>query len=97
MKAIEMMLRSGKKFSELRLFNPTPSVNKNVKVSDKSVIENKHIKELIEDSKAKLSEKGKLIVRPSGTEPLIRITAEGEDLDLLNNIVEKISGAIEGA
>lgn len=97
LKAIEMMLRSGKKFSELRLFNPTSSVNKNVKVSDKSVIENEHIKELIEDSKGELSEKGKLIVRPSGTEPLIRITAEGEDLDLLNNIVEKISGAIEGA
>lgn len=97
LKAIEMMLRSGKKFSELRLFEPTPSVNRNVKVSDKSVIENDEIKKIIEDCRAELSEKGKLIVRPSGTEMLIRLTAEGEDLDLLNIIVEKISTAIERA
>ncbi len=95
LKAIEMMMRSGKKFSELRLFEPTPSVNKNVRVADKLIIENEKIKKLIEDCRAELSEKGKLIVRPSGTEPLIRLTAEGEDLDLLNNIVEKISAAIE--
>jgi phosphoglucosamine mutase len=89
------MLRSGKKFSELRLFETTPSINKNIKVTDKLIIENEKIKKLIEDCRAELSEKGKLIVRPSGTEPLIRLTAEGEDLDLLNNIVEKISAAIE--
>lgn len=95
LKAIEIMLRSGKKFSELRLFEPTPSINKNIRVIDKLIIENEKIKKLIEDCRAELSEKGKLIVRPSGTEPLIRLTAEGEDLDLLNNIVEKISAAIE--
>ncbi len=95
LKAVEMMLRSGKKFSELRLFEHTPSVNKNIKVTDKSVIENENVKKLIEDCRTELSEKGKLIVRPSGTEPLIRITAEGEDPDQLNNIIEKISAAIE--
>ncbi len=97
LKTIEMMLRSGKKFSELRLFSPSPSVNKNVKVTDKSVIENEKIKKLILNCKNELSGKGKLIVRPSGTEPLIRLTAEGDDLDLLQKIIEKISIAIEKA
>ena len=95
LKAIEMMLRSGKKFSELRLFEFTPSINKNLKVLDKSVIENEDIKKIIDACKTELSGKGKLIVRPSGTEPLIRVTAEGEDLDQLRDIVEKISVAIE--
>ena len=95
LKTIEMKLRSGKKFSELRLFDSTPSVNRNVKVSNKSIIESERIKKVIEDCEATLSGNGKLIVRSSGTEPLIRITAEGEDLDLLNNIVEKISAVIK--
>ena len=97
LKAIEMMLRSGKKFSELRLFNPSPSVNKNVKVTDKFVIEDERIKKIIENCRSELSGRGKLIVRPSGTEPLIRITAEGENPDQLEDIVEKISAAIEKA
>lgn len=97
LKTIEMMLRSGKKFSELRLFEPCPSVNKNVRVADKSVIENKKIKKIIESCRSELSGKGKLIVRLSGTEPLIRITAEGENPDQLQDIVEKISAAIRDA
>jgi phosphoglucosamine mutase len=76
------------------LFNPTPSINRNVKVANKLVIENEKIKKIIADCEAELSGKGKLIVRPSGTEPLIRITAEGEDTDQINSIVEKISVAI---
>lgn len=97
LKAVEIMLRSGKKFSELRLFKPAPSVCKNVKIEDKSIIENEKIKKIIEDCRSELSGNGKLIVRPSGTEPLIRIMAEGENLDQLNNIVEKISTTIEDA
>lgn len=97
LKTIEMMLRSGKKFSELRLFDPCPSVNKNVRAADKSVIENEKIKKIIENCRSELSGKGKLIVRPSGTEPLIRITAEGENPNQLQNIVEKISAAIRDA
>ena len=97
LKVIEMMLRSEKKFSELRLFDPCPSVNKNVRVTDKSVIEDEKIKKIIENCKAELLDKGKLIVRPSGTEPLIRITAEGENPDQLKDIVERIFTEIEDA
>ncbi len=95
LKAIEMMLRSGKNFSELRLFDPSLSINKNIRVKDKSIIENEKIKSVIENCKKELENNGKLIVRPSGTEPLIRLTAEGEDLDQLNRILEKISAAIK--
>ncbi|MBO4405228.1 MAG: phosphoglucosamine mutase [Alphaproteobacteria bacterium] len=97
LKTIEMMLRSGKKFSELRLFTPSPSVNKNIRVKDKSIIEKEKIKKVISECEKELDGEGKLIVRPSGTEPLIRLTAEGENLDELKNIVEKISAAIEEA
>lgn len=94
LKAIEIMLRSGKKFSELKLFTPCPTINKNVRVSNKSIIENEKVKLVIKKCADELVGKGKLIVRPSGTESVIRITVEGNDINLLQNIVNEISNVI---
>ena len=55
------------------------------------------IKKVIEDCKNKIDGQGKLIVRPSGTEPLIRVTAEGQNVTLLNEIINKIADEIENA
>ena len=95
LKAIEMLLRSGKKLSELKLFEKFPTINRNIKVKNKSVLE--EIKKVIEDCKNKIDGQGKLIVRPSGTEPLIRVTAEGQNVTLLNEIINKIADEIENA
>lgn len=98
LKILNYVVKSGKKMSELyEIFKPYPVVSCNVKVSDKNVISKANISEQIEKYKRQLLDRGKLIVRASGTEPLIRISAEGEDKHELENIVADIRKVIENA
>jgi phosphoglucosamine mutase len=60
----------------------------------KSVLLRSHIKKAIQKFTDRLAGRGKLIVRPSGTEPLIRILAEGENSSELQNIVDELSQII---
>lgn len=96
-KILALFFKSGcAKFSEFcHVFEPVPSVTKNVKVSDKGIIEKDEINGKINQYKEQLLGRGRLIVRPSGTEPVIRITAEGEDLDELNSIISDIALVLE--
>lgn len=97
LKVLEKFVNSGKNFfSEFsHVFTPSKSVNKNVEVKNKNVIEETEIKSLIEDSKKLLSGRGKLIVRASGTEPVIRIVVEGDDEPMLKKISDSICDAIK--
>jgi phosphoglucosamine mutase len=52
------------------------------------------VKTAIEDAKAKLGKTGRLVIRPSGTEPLIRVMAEADDKSLIENVVNEIVGVI---
>ena len=56
---------------------------------------NDEINNVINKSKDILKDTGRIIVRPSGTEPLIRVMIEGNDLTLINNLLEDISCVIE--
>lgn len=95
LKIIEYLISSGKKASSItKLFAKSPSVNKNIKVKDKEIMQNQKISDCIEKFKKKLEGRGKLIVRVSGTEDVIRITAEGNDEDELTNIVDLLCAAI---
>ncbi len=92
LKAIQIILKNGGKFSEYHMFEPYPTVSKNVKVKDKSVINS--LSNIIQNYQNQLGNEGRLIVRPSGTEPLIRVSAEGKNTDELKDIVSKIEEAI---
>jgi len=94
LKIMECLQESEKKCSELRLFTPCPTISKNIRVTDKSVIFRSNVREAMEKFSRQLEGKGKLIVRPSGTEQLIRISAEGELIDELQNIVDELSWII---
>lgn len=97
MRVLKYMIENNKKCSELRLFETYPTVNKNLNVKDKSVILKPNIQKQIQKFEQQLLNRGKLIVRTSGTEPLIRISAEGENKEELQKIVNEISLIIESS
>ncbi|MBY0501516.1 MAG: phosphoglucosamine mutase [Alphaproteobacteria bacterium] len=74
----------------LKLFTPFPQILKNVRLSP-SLLKLPDVEEIFEKARAQLGRNGRLVVRPSGTEPLIRIMAEGETLNLTEEIVNQIA------
>jgi len=75
-----------------------PQVLRNVKVNDRErVMESVEIKEAIEQYKSALGEDGRILLRPSGTEPLIRIMLEGKDMDVIKRIAEEIAAMVTGS
>ena len=75
-------------------FEPIPQITQNVALENKkTVLEKTEVKTLIEQAQIKLGQ-GRLLVRPSGTEALVRIMAEGENPDLLRAIVGDLAEAI---
>lgn len=89
--------KSGKKPSEMAaLMTSFPQVLVNVRVKTKDGWQdNKVIAAAIQEGEADLGEEGRILVRPSGTEPLIRVMAEGPSLPELERIVHKIADVIK--
>ena len=87
--------RTGKTVSEVcRRFDPVPQLLKNVRYSGGSPLENKTVKEAIAAAESDLKKNGRLVIRPSGTEPLIRVMAEGDDRGQIERIVNDLTGVI---
>ena len=94
-KILSLLKKSGLKASEfLRPFNPIPQSLKNLNNIDKNVLLNQNIISLVEKQQEELGKKGRILLRPSGTEDLIRIMVECTDLNLLKTTTEIISKAI---
>ncbi len=94
-KILSLLKNSRSKASEfLRPFQPIPQSLKNLKNINKSVLLNKNIISLVEKHQEELGKKGRILLRPSGTEDLIRVMVECTDLNLLKSIIEIISKAI---
>lgn len=77
-----------------RKFDPVPQVLENVRYKSGKPLEEKQVIEAIEEGKARLGDTGRLVIRPSGTEPLIRIMAEGDDESLVRQVVSDIAGVV---
>jgi phosphoglucosamine mutase len=93
------MVRSGKPASALvRQFEPVPQLLKNVRFSTgQTPLEMKPVQAAIAEAEAALAAGGRLLIRKSGTEPLIRVMGECEDAELLNRAVDTVVGAVEAA
>ena len=79
------------------LFEPLPQVLQNVRFRKGAPLEDARVKSSIEAGNARLNGSGRILVRKSGTEPVIRVMAEGDDEQLINAIVHDIAAAIEEA
>lgn len=91
LQVLSVVKESGKKTSEVcHLFEPFPQVLKNVVFKNKSPLEEDSVSKAIYEAEGMLKNSGRLLVRPSGTEKLIRVMAEGKDLDIVNNAVNHV-------
>ena len=76
------------------VFEPYPQLLKNVRVSDRSAMDAPAVKTAIAEAEAQLGGDGRVLIRPSGTEPLIRVMAEGLDEAVVTSVVDEIADAI---
>ena len=93
---LAVLAQEGKPASEAaHLYNPLPQILENVRFKKGSPLDDARVKSCIEDANAKLGATGRILVRKSGTEPLIRVMAEGEDEKLVRAVVRQIASVIE--
>ena len=96
--ALQVMARiveTGKKASEVcSLFAPVPQLLRNVRFGEGRPMESRRVKLAVTAGEARLGTGGRLVIRPSGTEPVIRVMAQGEDEPLLASVVDDICEAI---
>ncbi|HNR64494.1 MAG TPA: phosphoglucosamine mutase [Thermotogota bacterium] len=93
---LEAAAHFGRSLSKLTERIPEyPQILRNVKVNDRErVMESVEIKEAIEEYENALGDDGRILLRPSGTEPLIRIMLEGKDMDVIRGIAEEIAAMV---
>jgi phosphoglucosamine mutase len=95
LQVLAVVKKKGGKVSEVcHRYDPLPQITKNVRYSDGKPHEHARVRTAIADGEQKLNGHGRLIVRPSGTEPVIRVTAEGEDKFLVEDVVDGIVTAL---
>ena len=78
-------------------FVPLPQLLTNVRYDSGAPLDNKDVISAIESGKKRLGDTGRLVIRPSGTEPVIRVMAEGDDEALVSNVVGDIVDAVRQA
>ena len=98
LQVLAALVDSGKPASEmLHLFDPLPQLLKNVCFAGGAPLETLGVQQSIADGEARLNGTGRLLIRKSGTEPLIRVMAEGEDMALVTEVVDDICAAVAAA
>ena len=80
-----------------RVFDPVPQRLSNVRYNGGQPLEAESVKEAIADAEKRLGDQGRLLIRKSGTEPLIRVMAECEDEQLLAHVVDDVCSVIRNA
>jgi phosphoglucosamine mutase len=76
------------------LFDPLPQILKNVRYKSGQPLKDKRVVEAIASTQATLGDRGRLVIRPSGTEPVIRVMAEGDDRVLVEKAVDDVVSAL---
>ncbi len=95
---LAVLVEDGRPASQvLRLFEPLPQVLKNVRYSGPSPLNAPSVQRAIAAAEATLAASGRLLIRRSGTEPLVRVMAEGEDAAVVLRVVDDLCAEIAAA
>jgi len=95
MQALAVVKREDRPVSEVcHRFEPLPQVLQNVR-AQRSELERAAVASAIDDARSRLGGSGRLIVRPSGTEPVIRVMGEGDDRELVESLVAQVCSALK--
>src|SRR5665213_1648033 len=98
LQVLAVLAEGGKPASEAaHLYEPLPQVLENVRFRSGTPLDDSRVKSQIAEGTAKLNGKGRILVRKSGTEPVIRVMAEGEDEREVRAVVRAIASAIKDA
>lgn len=96
LQVLALVKTSGQPASKaLQMFEPLPQVLKNVRFGGGKPLENKDVKDAIEQAQKKLAANGRILVRASGTEPVIRVMAEGESAKDVESVVGDVCAVIQ--
>ena len=95
LQVLSVLKKTGKPMSEVgRVFTPVPQLLKNVRFEGGNPLEENEVKSAIELAEKQLEGVGRLVIRKSGTEPLIRVMVESDDATLVNKIVDELCDVI---
>ena len=98
LQVLAALVKSGKAASELlHLFDPVPQLLRNVRFAGGKPLDDAKVQAVIAQAEAQLAGKGRLVIRPSGTEPVIRVMAEGDDAGEVEAVVTAICAAVQEA
>lgn len=93
---LDILREHSLKFSDIKTFEPFPACLLNVRVSDKNrFYSDEKLRDLIEETGKSLEGTGRLVVRPSGTEPVIRVMVEARSEEVAQKTAQKVARAIE--
>ena len=93
----ELVSREVPAHTLFKQFDPLPQLLRNVRFTGGQPLDNEQVKATIAAAEQELGGTGRLVIRKSGTEPLIRVMAEGEDETLVDQVVERICEAVRKA
>ncbi len=97
LQVLSVVVHSEKSVSEVcRRFEPVPQLLRSVRYRGGSPLDDETVKAAVVTGRARLGKGGRLLIRPSGTEPVIRVMAEGENEGLIADVVNEIVASIEG-
>ena len=95
LQVLAALIESGKPASEiLRQFEPVPQLLKNVRFNGGDPLSDTAVKKRIAEAERQIEGRGRLVIRKSGTEPLIRVMAEGDDAAEVEAVVDSICEAV---
>jgi phosphoglucosamine mutase len=98
LQVLAVVNKLGRPVSEVcHRFDPLPQVLKSVHYKSGKPLENAKVRSAIKDGERRLNGHGRLVVRPSGTEPVIRVMGEGDDKVLVEEVVDGIVDALSRA
>jgi phosphoglucosamine mutase len=98
LQVLAVVVATGRPVSEVcARFERLPQVLQNVRYEDGKPLDDAKVKKVIKSAEARLGERGRVVIRPSGTEPVIRVMAEGDDEKLVSAVVGDIVEAVKAA